>query len=101
LASATARASCASSSPGAGRAAACAARRYVLRVVADQDREVDGQEQADLLGDRGEHRLRRFAPRYQRGHPPQRGLLLGKLTKPRLSGRITAHPPVGGTGIGT
>jgi hypothetical protein len=52
----------------------------VLRVVADQDREVDRQEPADLLGDRGEHLLRRGRLSHQRGHPPQRGLLLGQLT---------------------
>jgi hypothetical protein len=73
----------------------------VLRVVADQDREVDRQEPADLLGDRGEHLLRRSRLGHQRRHPPQRGLLLGQLTQPRPVGWITAHPPVGGTGAGT
>ena len=52
----------------------------------------------DLLGDRREHRLWGFAPGHQRGHPPQRGLLLGQLTQPRLIGRITAHLPARGTG---
>src|SRR5271166_22829 len=43
--------------------------------------------------------VRRVAARYQRRYPPQRGLLLGHLTQPRLIGWITAHhPPVGGTG---
>jgi hypothetical protein len=73
----------------------------VLRVVADQDREVDRQEPANLLGDRSEHLLRRSRPGHQRGHPPQRGLLLGELTQLRLIGWITARLLVGGTGAGT
>ena len=55
------------------------------------------------VGDDREHLLRWFAPRHQRGYPPQRGLLLGKLTQPCLIGRITAYPPVDGmarTGAG-
>ena len=70
----------------------------VLRVVADQDREVDRQQPADLPGDRGEHLLRWSRPGHQRRHPPQRGLLLGQLTEPRLIGWVTAHPRVRGTG---
>jgi hypothetical protein len=50
-----------------------------------------------LLDNRCEYHLRRFSPRHQRSHLPQRGLLLGKLTQPRLIRWITAHPPVGGT----
>jgi hypothetical protein len=51
-----------------------------LRVVAHQDREVDRQEPADLLGDGGEHHVRRSRLGHQRRHPPQRGLLLSQLT---------------------
>ena len=70
-------------------------------LVAEQVRQVDAKQLPDLLGDRREHHLRRFAPRHQRGHPPQRGLLVGQLTQSCLTGRITANPPVGGTGAGT
>jgi hypothetical protein len=70
-------------------------------LVAEQVRQVDAEQPPDLLADRGEHRLRRLAARHQRGHPPQRGLLLGELAGPRLAGRITALPPVRGTRAGT
>jgi hypothetical protein len=35
-------------------------------------------------------------PRHQRGHSPQRGLLLGQLTLPCMIGRITAYSSIGG-----
>ena len=43
-----------------------------------------------LLGNRSEQLVRRRSARHQRGHPPQRGLLIGKLTQPRLAGCIMA-----------
>ena len=62
-----------------------------------------GQHPPGLPGDCREHLLRRHPTRHQRRDPPQRRLLVGKLTQPCLIGRITAHPPVGGmarTGAG-
>jgi hypothetical protein len=55
-------------------------------LVTDQGRQLDAKQLPDLLGDGGEHRFGGFAPRHQRGHPPQRGLLLGQLTQPRPIG---------------
>ena len=52
---------------------------------------------AELIGDRGEHLGQPRASGYQRGHPPQRGLLIGKLTQPRLARWITVRPRVSGT----
>ena len=40
-----------------------------------QEREVDPEQVPDLLGDRGEHLVRRGGPRDQGGHAAQRGLL--------------------------
>ena len=67
-------------------------------LAAAHGHQIDGEQLPDLLGDGREHRLGGFAPGHQRGHPPQRGLLLGQLTQPRLIGRIPAHLPVRGTG---
>ena len=39
------------------------------------------QQPPGLLGDRGEHLLRRSRPRHQRRYPPQRRLLLGRSGK--------------------
>jgi len=49
-------------------------------------RRVDGEEQADLAGDHGEHVGRRDPAGDQRRHAPQRGLLVGESRRsPRLA----------------
>ena len=81
---------------GAGGSPRAGDRDHVRRIEPDQDRLVDLQQPADLLGDRREHLLRRSRLGYQRRHPPQRGLRLGKLPQPCLVGWIAAPPAVGG-----
>jgi hypothetical protein len=49
---------------------------------------------AELIGDRAEHLGRPGTPGYQRGHPPQRGLLIGKLMHSCLVDWTTARPRV-------
>src|SRR5580693_3351849 len=83
--------------------------------VAEQVRQLDAKQLPDLFGHRGEYCLRRRRLGHQRGHPPQRGLLLDELTQPRptgwvttgwvttgwvTAGWVTGHPPVRGTGAG-
>jgi hypothetical protein len=65
-------------------------------INAGDERRLGADQAAELIGDRGEHLGRPRPAGYQRGHPPQRGLLLGQLTQPRLAGWITARPPFGG-----
>jgi hypothetical protein len=83
----------------AGRAHAPPAEEgnRTLGLVAAQNRRIDRKQLPDLLGDRGEHLLRRSRPGHQGGHPPQGGLLLGQLAQPRLIGWITARYLVNGT----
>jgi hypothetical protein len=52
-------------------------------VVADQARHIDRKQPRDLLGDHREHLLRRRPARHHGRDPPQRGLLLGQLTRLR------------------
>jgi len=67
------------------------------RVInAGDERRLGAGQAAELIGDRAEHLGRPRPAGHQRGHPPQRGLLLGQLTQPPLAGRITARPPFGG-----
>jgi hypothetical protein len=66
-------------------------------LIAAHGRRIDREQLSDLLSDRREHRLRRSRLGYQRGYPPQRGLLLGQLNQPRLTGWITVRL-VRGTG---
>jgi hypothetical protein len=61
-----------------------------VAVVAGDHREVSaGDDVADLLGDRPEHRRRRRGTCHQRGHAPQGRLLLGQPT--RFDVLRTAH----------
>jgi hypothetical protein len=50
------------------------------------ERRFGTDEVTQLIGDRVEHLGRPRTAGYQRGHAPQRGLLIGKLTQPRLIG---------------
>jgi len=61
------------------------------------ERRLGADEVAQLVGDRAEHLGRPRAAGYQRGHTPQRGLLVGELTQPCLVGWIVARPRTGGT----
>ena len=61
-------------------------------VNAGDERRLGTDQAAELVGDRGEHLGRPRAVGYQRGHAPQRGLLIGQLTQPCLVGRIMARP---------
>jgi len=65
-------------------------------LVAAHRRGVETQKPVDLLSDRREHLLWRRAAGDKCRDPPQRRLLVGKLTQPGLIGRVTAHLPVGG-----
>jgi hypothetical protein len=49
-----------------------------------------------LLRNKREQLVRRRSARYQRGHAPQRGLLINKLTRPCLARWLDARPRVGG-----
>ncbi len=72
---------------------------YLIEQMANFNRERIKERQPHAKGSGAFGRFE-VAPRHQRGHPSQRGLLLGQLTQPRLIGWITARPPVGGTGAG-
>ena len=65
-------------------------------INAGDERRLGTDQAAQLIGDRAEHLGRPRPAGYQRGHPPQRGLLLRKLTQPCLAGWITARRRVGG-----
>ena len=68
------------------------------RVINAGDERRPGADQAaELIGDGGEHLGRPGAAGHQRRYPPQRGLLLGQLTKPCLVRWITARPRTGGS----
>ena len=66
-------------------------------INAGDERRLGTDQVAELIGDRGEHLGRPRPAGHQRGHPPQRGLLVGKPTQPCLAGWITARRRVGGT----
>ncbi len=73
------------------------APRLPGRVIkAGDERRLGADQAAEFIGDRGEHLGRPRAAGYQRGHAPQRGLLIGQLTQPCLVGWIMARPRVGG-----
>jgi len=61
-------------------------------VNAGDERRLGTDQAAEFVRDRREHLRRPRAVSYQRGHAPQRGLLIGKLTQPCLVGRIMARP---------
>src|SRR5690242_18883690 len=66
-------------------------------VNAGDERRLGADQPAELVRDRGAHLVRPGAAGHQRGHPPQRRLLTGKLARPvRL---ITARPGVGGAAL--
>ena len=64
--------------------------RRAVGPVADHRHLVGLKQLPCLLGNRSEQLVRRRSARHQRGYPPQRGLLIGKLTQPRLAGCIMA-----------
>ena len=57
-------------------------------IKAGDERRFGTDQATEFIGDRAEHLTRPPAAGDQRGHPPQRGLLLGQLTQPRLAGWI-------------
>jgi hypothetical protein len=63
------------------------------------ERRLGADEVAELIGDRTEHLDRLRAAGYQRGHPAQRGLLIGQLTQPCLVRWIMARPRAHGMAL--
>src|SRR6266478_2780601 len=66
------------------------------KVNAGDERRLGADQPAELVRDRREHLARAGAAGHQRGHPPQRGLLVGKPARPVLVQLTTARPGVGG-----
>jgi len=58
------------------------------------ERRLGADEVAQLIGDRAEHLGRPGTTGYERGHPPQRSLLIGKLMHSCLVDWTTARPCV-------
>ena len=60
------------------------------------ERRLGADEVAQLIGDRAEYLGRPGTPGYERGHPPQRSLLIGKLMHPCPVDWTSARPRVDG-----
>jgi hypothetical protein len=65
-------------------------------IDAGDERRLGTDQAAEFIRDGGEHLGRPRPAGYQRGHAPQCGLLIGKLTQPCPAGWITARPRIGG-----
>jgi hypothetical protein len=66
------------------------------KVHTGHKRRLGADEVAQLIGVRAEPLGRPGAPGYERGHPPQRSLLIGKLMHSCLVDWTTARPCVDG-----
>jgi hypothetical protein len=60
------------------------------------DRCLGANEVAQLVGDGAEHLGGPGTLGCERGHPPQRGVLIGKLAQPCLAGRTADRPRADG-----